>query len=194
VVAVGREDGQLKWERKLSTALKFTDVDAPVVLEKDVLYVPSFDGYLYALKRKGGEVIWKVDVGGCRAVVLDDQRLFLPGNDGTVRAIQTSNGKELWKFELDSGVPTSIASNDKYLVFGSSHEYLYALDRATGQLVWRYQVGAGGGFSTSPLIDAGKQRLYVLSGGGNLMAYSFRQPPKARPHGRIDGYQFEVNP
>jgi len=194
LVVVGREDGQLKWERKLATALKFTDVDAPVVLNQDTLFVPSFDGYLYALKRKGGEVIWKVDVGGCRAVVLDDQRIFLPGNDGTVRAIQTSNGKEFWKFELDSGVPTAVASTEKHLIFGSSHEYLYVLDRSTGQLVWRYHAGSGSGFTTTPLVDPARQKLYVLSGGGNLMAFAFRGAIKARPRGRIDGYVFEMNP
>ncbi len=194
LVVLNREDGQLKWERKLSSGIKFIDVDAPAVLEKDVLYVPSYDGALYALKRKGGEVLWKVDVGGCRSVALDEQRVFLPGSDGTLRAIQKSNGKELWRFDLDSGVPTSIAQTDQYLVFGSSHQYLYALDRTTGQLVWRYHSGYGSGFSTAPLVDAQKKQLYVLSGGGNLLSFSFRTQPKARPRGRVDGYEFEVNP
>ena len=190
LVVVGREDGQLKWERKLSTGVKFVDIDAPAVLDKDTLYVPSYDGAFYALKRKGGEVLWKVDVGGCRAIAVDEQRLFLPASDGTVRALQKSGGKELWKFELDAGVPTELAITDQYLIFGSSHQYLYVLERSTGQLVWRFHAGYGSGFTTAPLVDAAQKNLFVLSNGGNLLSFSFRTQPKLRPRGRIDGYQF----
>ncbi|MEK6704461.1 MAG: PQQ-binding-like beta-propeller repeat protein [Bdellovibrionota bacterium] len=173
-VALSVPDGQLKWERKLHQGTRFTDVDAGPVLENGIMYVPSYDGALYALKRKGGDIIWRFDAGGSRSVVLDNQVLFLPSSDGNVYALQKSNAKLLWKFELDKGTPTKLVTTDNYIIFGSSYQYLYVLDKATGRGLYRYNVGYDSGFSGSPAFDQANKRLYFLSGAGNL--YSFYLP------------------
>src|SRR5690606_4660822 len=133
LVALSIEEGQLRWERKLHQGTRFTDVDAQPVSENDILYVPSYDGALYALRRKGGEILWRFDAGGSRRVHIEGDRIYLPSSDGHVYALQKSNGRLIWKFELDGGVPTPIVSNEKYLLVGSSHQYLYAIDKATGK-------------------------------------------------------------
>src|SRR5262249_15613224 len=125
-------------------------------------------------------------------VVLDDQRIFLPSSNGTIYSLQKNNGKVLWKFELDHGTPTQLILTDKYVIVGSSHQYLYALDRNTGKGVYRFNAGYGSGFSGSPGFDAAHQRVYFLSGAGNLYAFALRQPPKKiRTHGTTDPYTFD---
>jgi outer membrane protein assembly factor BamB len=171
LVALSLNDGALKWERKLHQGTKFTDVDASPVLESGVVYVPSYDGSLYALKRQSGEVLWRYDAGGSKSVILEEGRVYLPSSDGNVYALQKANGKVLWKFELDGGTPTQLAASDRYLIVGSSHRYLYILDKNTGKAVYRYDVGYGSGFYGSPVFDPQTQRFYALSMGGNL--YSF---------------------
>jgi outer membrane protein assembly factor BamB len=191
LVALSVPDGQLKWERKLHQGTKFTDVDAHPVLDGGVIYVPSYDGSLYALKRQGGEILWRFDAGGSKRVIVEDQRIFLPSSDGNVYALQKSNGKVLWKFELDSGTPTQLAISDKHLFVGSSFQYLYAIEKNTGTGVYRFNAGFDSGFSGSPLFDAGANRLYLLSGAGNLYVFNVRKPPrKVRPRGMTDPYVF----
>ncbi|MBC7396317.1 MAG: PQQ-binding-like beta-propeller repeat protein, partial [Bdellovibrionales bacterium] len=62
----------------------------------------------------------------------------------------------------------------KHVIFASSSEYLYALERATGKLVYRYQIGHGSGFSGGLAFDPVKNWLYALSRGGNLLSFTYQ--------------------
>ena len=190
LVALNQQDGQLRWERKLHQGSKFTDVDAKPILDGGVLYVPSYDGALYALKRQGGEVLWRFDAGGSRSVTIEGSVLYLPSSDGYVYALARESGKMLWKFELDGGAPTHIVVADDKLIFGSTYQYLYVLDRATGKGMYRYNVGYDSGFAGSPAFDRAAQRVYFLSGAGNLFAFEVRRPRKVMSRAPGDGYQF----
>lgn len=189
LVSLSVADGQLKWERKLHSGSKFTDVDAHPIVEEGVIYVPSYDGALYALKRQGGAILWRFDAGGSKQVVLQDKNIYLPASDGTIYALQKDNAKVLWKFDLDRGSPTQLVVTDQYVIVGSSYQYLYAIDKNTGKGVYRYNVGFGSGFSGAPAYDSASRRLYLLSGAGNLYAFALRSPPrKIRTHGATDPF------
>lgn len=171
LVALSVQDGKLKWEKKLQQGTKFTDVDAHPILDAGVLYIPSYDGALYAIRRASGQVLWRFDEGGSKQVVAEGEQLYLPSSDGHLYALQKSNAKILWKFELDGGVPTQAIVTDRYVIVGSSFQYLYVIDKSTGKGLYRFNVGYGSGFSGRPAFDEVTQRLYLLSGAGNL--YSF---------------------
>jgi outer membrane protein assembly factor BamB len=190
LVALSVPDGTLKWERKLHSGTKFTDVDAHPLLDQGILYVPSYDGALYALKRQGGEVLWRFDSGGSKQVVIEDQRLYLPSSEGAIYALQKNNAKVLWKFELDSGTPTQLVVTDRYVIVGSSFQYLYVLDKNTGAGLYRYNVGYGSGFAGAPAYDAANRRLYFLSGAGNLYSFTVRPELKKWPRGALEAYDF----
>jgi outer membrane protein assembly factor BamB len=191
LVALGVDDGHLKWERRLHQGSKFTDVDAHPVVEGGTLFVPSYDGSLYALKRAGGETIWRFDSGGSKQVAIDDQRVILPSSDGSVYALSKTSGKQLWKFELDGGAPTQLVVTDKHVIVGSTFQYLYVIDKGNGQGLYRFNVGDGSGFAGAPAFDAAKRRLYALSGSGNLYAFSYANTPKPKPRGRTTPWQFD---
>ncbi|MGK5083790.1 PQQ-binding-like beta-propeller repeat protein [Bdellovibrionota bacterium FG-1] len=191
LIALSLQDGQLKWERKLHTGSKFTDVDAHPELENGLIYIPSYDGALYALKRQGGDIVWRFDAGGSKRVVLEDTHLYLPSSDGTIYSLQKNNAKILWKFELDKGVPTQLLVTDRYVIVGSSFQYLYVIDKNTGKGIYRFNVGYDSGFSGSPAYDAVNGRLYFLSQAGNLYTFQLRKPPrKSFAHGQTDPYLF----
>ncbi|MBU6375094.1 MAG: PQQ-binding-like beta-propeller repeat protein [Bdellovibrionales bacterium] len=172
LVSLSANDGRLISEKKLSAKAKFTDVDAGVVLDGPLFFVPSYDGSLYALKKSNLEIQWKYDAGGARAVSIDGDRLILASSDGSVYAFQKSSGKLLWKFQLDGGSPTAAIITDRYIIVGSSYQYLYALDKASGELKDRWNVGYGSGFSGGMAYDANQKMLYAVSGAANL--YSFK--------------------
>ncbi len=192
LVALQLEDGQLRWERRIHSGAKFTDVDASPVIEGDAMFVPSYDGALYALRRTTGDILWRFDAGGSKSALIENGKLYLPSSDGHVYALEISSGKQLWKFDLDEGVPTQIVNTGRYLVFGSSHQYLYAIERETGALAYRYNVGWGSGFAGAPAYDAATKRLYILSSGGNLYSFLVRGPESIRTRklGQTDPYRF----
>lgn len=172
LVSLNVSDGQLKWEKRLHEQSKFMDVDAKPILENGVIYIPSYDGALYALRRKDGDAIWRFDSGGGRQAVLDGSRIYLPSSDGHVYALDKSTGKQIWRFELDRGVPTDVAVTRNHIIFGSSHQYLYAVEKANGKGEYRYNAGSGSGFYGAPVYDPRRERLYILSGFGNLYSFS----------------------
>lgn len=194
LVSVSVNDGQLRWERKLHQGTKFTDVDAHPVLDNGIIYIPSYDGALYALKRQGGDVIWRYDAGGAKRVVVEDSTIYFPSSDGYIYALDKNTSKLIWKFELDGGAPTQLAVTDRFVFVGSSFQYLYGIDKATGKGLYRFNVGNGSGFTGSPAYDPDQKKLYILSGAGNLYAFSQRKPPrKIFAHGQTDPYSQKVS-
>ncbi len=189
VVALSTDEGVLKWEKKIHSGTKFTNVNAHPLLEDGFIFIPSYDGALYSLKRSNGDTVWRFDAGGSKNVVMDRQFIFLPSSDGTIYCLQKANGKVVWKFQLDSGVPTQLVMTEKFLIVGSSYQYLYVVDKTTGKGAYRFDAGYNSGFSGTPLYDATQRRVYALSGAGNLYAFQFRTPArKDYPHGAIDPY------
>lgn len=192
VVSLSLQDGQLKWEKKIHQGTKFTDVDAHPVLENGVIYVPSYDGGLYALRRQNAEVLWRFDSGGSKQVVIDGPRLFLPSSDGFIYALNKESSKILWKFELDEGTPTQLVLTDRFIIVGSSHQYLYVINKETGEGLYRFNSGFGSGFAGAPTYDADNQRIYILSGAGNYYTFMIRsRPRKAYPHGALEAYAID---
>jgi outer membrane protein assembly factor BamB len=113
----------------------------------------------------------------------------MPSSDGTIYALQKDNAKVLWKFELDHGVPTHLVVTDRYLIVGSSFQYLYVIDKNTGVGVYRFNAGYDSGFAGSPAYDPATGWLFALSGSGNLYSFELRKPPrKAFPHAVGDAY------
>ncbi len=175
VVSLASDTGSLIWQTKIHRGSKFTDVDASPVMKDDIVYVPSYDGALYALNRKNGAVSWRFDSGGSKRIELENDIIYLPSSEGTIYTLNKDTGKVNWKFELDGGTPTRIILTDSYVIFGSSMQYLYVLEKDTGKLLYRYNVGYESGFSGSPVFNPVTNRLYFLSGAGNLYAFSLRQ-------------------
>lgn len=176
LVAINPEDGALRWEKKLQDGLRFTDINATLVLDGGVIYVPAYDGELFALRERDREVIWRANVGGARQITLLGNRLIVPTSDGSVVSVDRDSGKIQWKFDLDMGVATEITPFESGLVFGSSNQFLYVLD-LEGKPTFRYNAGMFSGFLSAPVWDANAKRLYVVSRAGSLYSFS---PPLVR--------------
>lgn len=174
LVQLEAADGKLKSEKRLATKTKFSDVDASPVLDNGVFYVASYDGALHALRKGSLETLWKIESGASRSVTIEGATLYLGGSDGWVQAIEKSSGKVLWKFETDGGVPTQPLVTDQYVIVGSSHQYLYALNKKTGELLDRWNVGYNSGFSGNLAYDAAKRQVYLVSGNANLYSLKVR--------------------
>ena len=173
-VALNQKDGNLVWESRIHSGVKFTDIDAEPVLDGTRYFVPSYDGGLYALDRSNGKVIWHTDVGGSKKILLDttpgSKVLYLPASDGRIYCLNKDTGHTIWSFDIDLGTPTNLIQHGPYLAFGSSRQYFYVIHRGNGSLAYRTNIGLRSGFFGTPIEDKGV--IYILSNFGNL--YGFR--------------------
>lgn len=94
---------------------------------------------------------------------------------GAVRAIDPNTGDRKWEFKMsdvtDSGILTT-ASN--LLFVGGREGYFFALDAASGSMLWK--ANTGGQVSSGPMTYSVGGRQYVTVAAGNaLYAYALRQ-------------------
>ncbi|HWP48016.1 MAG TPA: PQQ-binding-like beta-propeller repeat protein [Candidatus Limnocylindrales bacterium] len=98
---------------------------------------------------------------------------FIPTQEersGTFTAIHTSTGKILWQKKTEQPMVGGALATAGGLVFtGEGNGYFDAFDARTGELLWRFQCGAG--VNAPPIsyeID-GVQYIAVAAGGNTLM-------------------------
>lgn len=91
----------------------------------------------------------------------------VPGEEpsGAIRALNPGTGELKWEFKLHSGAWGGVLSTAGNLLFGTSNEGdFYALDAATGRLLWRFQTGASINSNPISYLSGGKQHIAVASG------------------------------
>jgi len=86
-------------------------------------------------------------------------------NGGVLEARHEVTGALHWSFALESGFGVAVAATDN-LIFATSTTTVYALDAATGLLVWTA--------STGGTIGIGDGVLMIGSSGGVLSVYALR--------------------
>ena len=176
LVALTRKEGKVLWEKQLNTGKRFGSVNAEFLLSDHRVYVPAYDGALYVLDDKTGTTIWaREGLGGSKKVTLKDGVVYASSSTGILYALDAKTGKDLWKFEMDSGIPSDVAVLAHHVIVSSTSEYIYAVDKTNGNLSYRYQVGFGSGFSGGITLDPVRNWIYVLSRGGNLMAFNYNR-------------------
>ncbi|KTF13009.1 outer membrane protein assembly factor BamB [Pseudoalteromonas sp. H105] len=108
---------------------------------KDQVFVASRDGDIEALSVETGDTIWNTDVR--------DNSTFWP-----------------WESDISAKLSGGILQAYGKLFVGSEHGYLIALDRETGEVVWRKNVP--GEILAAPA--AGDGLIFVNLGSGKLLA------------------------
>jgi outer membrane protein assembly factor BamB len=167
-VAIDTTDGKLIWERQLVKNVRFTDIDASPVMADDYIYVSSYDGSLYCLSRKDGQIVWRVDKGSHAAVTVVGEQLFYSTSEGEVLGLKSATGEQLWSYT----VPEGIASRPKYfkgmVVFGESEGPLRFLSSTDGSPVFSFATGRG--VTASPAIVDDTGEVFAISNEGLLFA------------------------
>jgi outer membrane protein assembly factor BamB len=197
----------LAWFFQTSGAI----LGSPIVGTDSTIYVPSTDGFLYAVRPNGTE-IWRYPLGapasGTPAVALGGNIYTCAGE--YLYAIRP-NGTLRWSFRAPSGViSTSPAlGSDGAIYFGSTNDSLYAI-YADGTVKWKYRIGSD--VLSSPTISvtgtifvgASDGKLYSLSSSGTLnWAFTSPAPIISSPtvglgdtlyFGSTNGRLYAINP
>jgi len=116
------------------------------------VYALSFDGRLYAVNAATGELLWKFATQG-------ERRFEARGLHGSLPRTQT------FADPFDTYLSSPVVAEGR-VYFGSSDGHVYALDAASGALVWKHRTGDV--VHASPALADG--RVYVGSWDGKLYA------------------------
>jgi alcohol dehydrogenase (cytochrome c) len=91
----------------------------------------------------------------------------IPGEEpsGAIRALRPFSGELAWEFKLHRPPWAGVLSTAGGLVFGGTEEgSFFALDAASGKLLWRFETG--GQIASNPIsyLSGGKQHVAIAAG------------------------------
>lgn len=141
----------------------------------DVLYTAGVDantsqGHVYAINADNGTMLWSAKTtGSVTAPPIININNILVADSNALRALDVQTGKEIWRFETN-GLIRSIPSLYQATVYFQNDDMkLYALERATGVLKWKFDEGQyHSGNAASPLPWGSS--LYVACSNGRFLA------------------------
>ncbi|HEU4424452.1 MAG TPA: hsp70 family protein, partial [Pilimelia sp.] len=129
------------------TSLWSFDTGRPItsraILLSNAVYFGGEDGFVYALDRRDGHVIWKYATSA-RVVASPEEEggvVYVASQDGYVYALGAARGDLRWKVRAGT-TTTSSPRVDNRMVFIGSNNTLYAFD-LTGKERWKYATGGG---------------------------------------------------
>ncbi len=184
VYAVDAKTGALKW--KYDT---LREVVSSALVAAHTVYIGSRDSNLFAFDADTGKIKWKFFYWTSwveSSARIRDDILYIGSSDyQQLLAIDAASGKQIWKFDTGGSAWSTPAVTSSLVYIGAvgipdngyidHHGAFFAVDRATGKLVWRYPMSAVPGLrcygvASSPAVDRG----LVFVGGIDGTLYAFK--------------------
>jgi outer membrane protein assembly factor BamB len=181
VVALALTNGDLLWSTTVAPGHgrteieRLVDIDSPVRILGDDVFVVGFQGRVAMLARDTGQLWWGRDLSSHRGLVVDGDTIYVTSSDSTVMALRRRDGTPVWSQDamLRRGLTAPALSGDT-LVVGDFEGYLHWLDPATGQLLARGKTG-GGRMTNAPVVAG--DLLLLETDSGEVQAW--RAKPRA---------------
>jgi outer membrane protein assembly factor BamB len=159
VYALDAQSGKQLWSynRQTTTTISVRATTRPTVVG-DQVYVGFSDGFLVALNKKSGTLVWDRKLGSVgrfhdvdSTPVFDNGILYVSSFDEAVHAIRADTGAEVWQTE--GGGYTAVTIEGDRLYTATSDGRMLALDRSSGKVIWTSQVKHG--IATQPAYYKG---------------------------------------
>ena len=136
VYALNAETGEEIWVKDISSYST-----GCITLFQDRLFVPTYNGKLYALDTFSGQIIWENSDSPLgywdSSPVVVDSVIYISGSDGKTRAIDAITGITVWEVQLASGEITATpAYHDGRLYFADPVDTYHCLDALGGSTLW----------------------------------------------------------
>jgi outer membrane protein assembly factor BamB len=153
--AVNRKNGDLIWDFEAGRVdWEVHDIfinGIPTVLD-GVAYFSSEDFNVYAVDIETGGEVWRHSLGDepqARRIPIVDRTAYIGAWDGHLYAIDIDNGERIWRSTTDDRGRASLPDQvpfvtvvpivtDEAVYFTDWAGNLFAVDRANGQQVWRF--------------------------------------------------------
>ena len=138
LAALRASDGTVVWRRQLGAPLS-----GPPGPALDRLYLPLEDNRLVCVLLTSGEMVWSRTLPArvTSLLALDDQ-LVVGTAAKRVLSINLTNGRERWGWNVGGDISGAPVADDKRIYFASRDNILRALDRRSGNLRWKANLGS----------------------------------------------------
>jgi outer membrane protein assembly factor BamB len=170
--AVNASTGKLKWKFQTGALLPHAwgweyFLSSPAIADNKV-YFGSAEGLIYAVDEASGKVVWTCKTNGrVRSTpTISDNTIYCGSYDGYMYALNSKTGEIKWKFETDGVHLNSDSSGwdrisidskpvmaGEIMVFGSRDGNVYALNKETGDVKWKFTHGPTWAVSSPSVSD-----------------------------------------
>jgi outer membrane protein assembly factor BamB len=175
VMAVDAATGDTQWDtvvgapRGKNELERLVDIDSPVRIVGDDVFVMGFQGRVAMLARDSGQIWWARDFSSYRGFTLEGESLFASSSEGIVTAMRRSDGSVTWEQSgLRQRALTAPVLDGGALVVGDYEGYLHWLNPTNGEIIARTKTD-GERITNAPLVAGGL--VYVQTDGGKLIAF-----------------------
>jgi len=138
IVCVSVNDGKKKWTYQAGGPV----FSSPAIYKEQVIFGAA-DGNIYCLNSNDGKVKWKTATSApvLGSPLVENNKIFIGGSKQFF-SLDAETGKKLWEFGIDGPVVSTPVIYKNDLLFGAWDTYLYALDKQTGLLKWKWNNGS----------------------------------------------------
>ncbi len=187
-----------------------------VTLEDQRIYTMGKRGneeFVFALDVLGGKQVWATPIGSGQTKfsvknskstpTLDGELLYAVGMNGTLVCLETATGKLQWKKEYEAEFrgrmmsdwgwsESPLVDGDKVICTpGNDQAALVAMNKKTGQVIWKSAIQncGGSGYSSIVVAEVGGVRQYitVLGKSGGLVGVSAKDGKLLWRNNRVAG-------
>lgn len=175
-------------------------ISAPVIKRdgnKEVLYVGSGDGYVYAIDAGCGELKWKFKTNGIirSTPTVDEHKVYIGSWDSYIYALDRKNGTLIWKYKtgedpgthLMEGFQAEAVIGKGKLYLGSRDGFFYALNTDKGTLDWKYDAKGSWIISRAAVADS---TVYLTTSDSYLFVALNAKTGKENYRIKTSGYNF----
>ncbi len=173
--ALNAANGSLKWKYKTGA-----NISSSPIINSGKVYFGSSDNNFYALDAASGNLVWKYATNGMinqSGATLANGILYFGSRDQSLYALHAIDGSLKWKYTTPVSLEASSPSVENGVVYAagwydvpsfSIKGSLYALDAATGTLLW--ESGKEIAYSSSPFVK--DNIVYITGDNLNIMAFA----------------------
>lgn len=140
--------GQVLWSFYIPGSLN--GIHSTAAVDEAKVYVAAYNGFLYALDKDNGDLVWATSVGDYvgASSLLADGALFISAEtyhpEGLLAKIDCNSGKILWVSEWLGGHSHSSPTFDQQhgqVLVGSNSGRFFAFASDDGRTLWKTQLG-----------------------------------------------------
>ncbi len=178
LIALNVQDGRSVFDVAVATATgrseieRLNDVDGSALLDKNLLFIASYQGRVIALDIRRGQLVWTRKISTYSGVDAGVSSIFIADDHDHIWAMSRENGATLWKQEkLQARQLTRPSVSGDNIVVGDYAGYLHWLSQFDGHFVARVHVDSDG-ILVPPVVS--NDRVYVMTRDGDLVAYQLK--------------------
>jgi outer membrane protein assembly factor BamB len=163
VHALSAEDGSVLWQAPTGT------LTAPMLAREGWIIAASAAG-LSAFRSSDGTKVWSRESGAQHErPTIEGDNLYVPLDAGGLLKLDLRTGNQRWAKHF-AGAPTEVLAFADRIYFGSEDKQFYCLSAGTGEIAWKYPIGAT--LRGHPVADA--SRVFVTGMDNVLYAFDRR--------------------